>query len=88
MACPNIYLHIALCTFLISAASSQLLRCRDVLPYLLQEHANGNRGWNFTLEIETQSGAIQLDVVEAASTILPSATYLVHDRPSRQWLLG
>jgi hypothetical protein len=50
----------------------------------LQEHANGNRGWNFTLEIETQSGAIQLDVVEAASAILPSATYLVHDRPSRQ----
>jgi hypothetical protein len=50
----------------------------------LKEHASGNHRSKFTLEIETPSTVVRVDVMEAESAVLPSATYSVHDRPSRQ----
>ncbi|KAL7479401.1 hypothetical protein ACHAW6_005135 [Cyclotella cf. meneghiniana] len=61
-----------------------LLQVQDVLSYLNTAHAKGIPRSKFTLEIEIEDSLIQLDVVESPSAILPSATYSVYNRPSRE----
>ncbi|KAL7480584.1 hypothetical protein ACHAW6_006270, partial [Cyclotella cf. meneghiniana] len=62
-----------------------LLPVRNVLEHLQEEHGKGNRYPKFILEIRDGRGeAIAVEVVESQTAILPTATYSVHGRPSRE----
>ena len=61
-----------------------LLQVQDVLQHLGAQHNIGNRHPSFTLAVETPDQVLEVDVVQSQSSILPTTTYSIHDRPSRE----
>lgn len=76
--------YAALETSVLSSNNRSLLQAQDVLQHLHYEHSQGNSHPTFTLSLNTQHTAIEVDIVQPQNAILPSARYSIHDRASRE----